>query len=613
MNILVANISILPKPNDNNDVKEINYKVRVPNCNIKEFTAFHTNESVFKCLSQMQDIVSTGGISKIIMLVSTAVMKMVNEKFNCTAFDYYCGKVKEVLGHEPIFNVVYVEKEDKSPRDIHHIIKDVCTIISPDDKVYIDAAGGQRTINQAIQLLTKMLKYKGIENPYSLYANIQNSQGYIEDTSSFDKLVRLTESFNEFMTTGKSNQLRKCFEMNSTHYQYENLINAMCEVSDKIRLGNLGLLEQSLANLRIALDNCESVPTDDVISVVTNEFLPVIKYKFFGESNGDDNTVDYCRLVKWCLDNDLIQQALTLFVEKIPVTLFDRKLMRFNKEGTKKINNTQEGTKKNPLQATDWQTNAFYGEYLSEDKSLIEEAKVYLRHRKITNKNRAFVTEFERQRRLFRESKFDKMNKILYDKILRTKVSDESKISNIVDNDTVVIKALYGLSTKKENSLDSKFTTAAMIASGVRENNGFYSDIDNIRLLQIVYGYLYVKSVRNLANHASSEEQLNEDKKSVLATYGFNAYDYNVKTVTNNINVVLKAIGEQYVDSNDEKTGANSENISHEGNDRNVISSNILVEESTQIYKTESESYGPKIIGKIDIDSIQNKYGKKKR
>jgi hypothetical protein len=57
-----------------------------------------------------------------------------------------------------------------------------------------------------------------------------------------------------------------------------------------------------------------------------------------------------------------------------------------------------------------------------------------------------------------------------------------------------------------------------------------------------MYGYLYVKSVRNTVNHASSGDNLNEEQKKVLSELGYDFTSYDFATVKKNISKALNVI-----------------------------------------------------------------------
>ena len=75
---------------------------------------------------------------------------------------------------------------------------------------------------------------------------------------------------------------------------------------------------------------------DNIESVIVNQFLPIIKQRFWGDSEADN--VDYIKLVQWYLNNDLLQQALTIFTEKIPISIFEKKIVCYNGDVEKEKN-----------------------------------------------------------------------------------------------------------------------------------------------------------------------------------------------------------------------------------------------------------------------------------
>ncbi len=543
MNVLVANISTFARVSEN-----ITYHVNVPGCLISEFEARQTNESVFKCLSHMDDVLSSGGIEKIIMLVSSLVLSKKDDRFDRkSAFEYYRDIVKQELGRMPIMDVIAVENVDGTIKSIHSVIDEVCLRIEPNDTVYIDAAGGQRTINNAIQLLTKLLKYKGIKNPYSLYSNIQGKEGCIENTASFDELLKLTEAFNEFMTTGKSDQLRECFDLPSSFIHFGRLIDSMCEISDRIQIGNLQGLESYLQDLRWSIDDCKERLSDDMASVVTKQFLPVIKHKFFGDIDSTD--IDYCRLVRWCLENGLIQQALTIFVEKLPITLFSRGLIAYEGDLGKYIEEYEEKSKGNPLMSADWQTSTFFVHIMS-SPIVTEGAKSKAREYVECSKNNRKSTDEEINRLLdvvqsFNNSSFVSIKRSVEKNrvqqlIDRECISSYNCLKARLENNYQFVYELLGYKdsvekkSKISDTIGEKFSFVKKVEDGIVKGSNrflFYTD----SMAKIMYAYLYVKSVRNSINHASSKENLNDEQKSILSNYGYDFDSNNLKSIRNNI------------------------------------------------------------------------------
>lgn len=546
MNILITNISAFPY-----NVTEFEYEVRIDNCEVEKIKAKHTNESILKCLTHLGDVKKNGGINKIIALVSQKTLNDRDERFdNCTAFEYFKNVASTSFGYMPGIVEVKIETEGQKDRELHLVIDEICSNISNDDVVYIDAAGGKRTTTNVIQLVTNILEYKGIENPLTLYSDIQNNPKFITDTKAFEQLTDLADAFNEFMTSGKSNILQKCIRESKTSEksleQYDALVTAMCEFSDKIKLGKVDDLESTLMKLKYGIEQCAENKGDNIESVIVNQFLPIIKQKFFGES--EDRRVDYIKLVEWCLENDLLQQALTIFTEKIPISIFEKKIVRCNGDINKvKQEYNDQGN------ASEWESDFLYRklmnttEVLGRDKALISEFCDCLKNKKKSTDKR--INDILREVRGYDMNKVakSKTEEILKEFCMEKGFRSEESMINSIFNNQRIVGQLLGLTPetkqnkdKKADSIADKFAFVEALKNGKVKTKGDFSFSDNCA--DVMYGYLYVKSVRNTVNHASSGDNLNEEQKKVLSELGYDFTSYDFATVKKNISKALNTI-----------------------------------------------------------------------
>lgn len=459
MNILVANLSKLPfPPKDEKEVKEFTYNVHVDGCDKDVITAKYTNECILECVENLGKIKSEG-LDKVIILVSTVVQNTANQYFgNKTAYMYYTNLVGNYNNKKTKIVAVMIEEDGGkdadgktivTERNTAEILQEICSHINKEDNVYIDSAGGKRTIANTIQLLTKMLTYIGVSNPLTLYADIQNNPHSIVDNSEFVRMTDLTDGFHEFMTTGKADQLQKCVgtDMDS---ETSRLIDKICEFSDKIRIGDIDRLDDTILHLKELIEACRSNPISNSIeSVILQQFIPVFDEKLLGEQH---DKVNYPKIITWCLDNMLIQQAFTLFVEKIPVYVLENGLL----------------------------------DYTGNPKSLVAA-------------------------------------KMFYDML------DDCKIK---DSD------LKSKPTKSGNTM--RFWQIKYIREHGLTNDKYKLKVPLSQLEKMLYAYVYVKSIRNQINHASSEEKFTQEQKDFLSGLGFDFSDNTLKTLSHNLSNALK-------------------------------------------------------------------------
>ena len=548
MNILITNISVLPvKENKDGSKSKGNlrkYKVNIGDYDGAEIEAIHTNESILKCVSHIKSVKETGGINKIVALVSNKVKNDCIEAYQSTALDYYCCKVQECFGDIEIVKIsIETDSVDSVPVKEAVILKQICEQISKKDVVYIDSAGGARTTSSLIQLFTKILKYNGIKNPYSLYSDIQNG-AQIYDTTSFQKMTDIADSINEFMTTGKSDQLQKYFSDKSLKQAYSDLLKTMTEFSDKIRLVVVDSLDSSVENLRICIDKCQKVSVDsedEIGTVIINEFLPTIEEKLLGDMQ---EGIDYLKIVKWCIDNGLIQQAITVFNEKIPRYILNK--------GYIKVSDSMRNLCVENKKEYDWEYVSFWN-YLAGCKiehqanPLIEEFKAVLLDGKST-KNSEINKVVKDLKKMPYPIPFNYELNPEYKCLYKLNCKTKNAFYNSICNDPNIIAELIGLDRekrtdekKREDNFNSKFVGIKNIENGIIPE-GFSFSIKKEKIVSILYGYSYIKALRNQINHASAEENLNEEQKNILAKYGYNFDDFSLKTVKANIENAILAL-----------------------------------------------------------------------
>ena len=549
MNILLTNISVLA-PRDR--AKTIDYCIRVSGCDVQSIKAIHTNESILKCFAEMQEIKTNGGLNRIIALVSNRAKEPQPSWDDKSAYDYYRDRVKEqypMITPEIIEIPIENDKDEQLPTS--KILSDICKFIDPYDKVYIDSAGGQRTISNLVQLLSKILNYIGVETPCTLYSDINNTPTIV-DTADFTRMARLADAFNEFMTSGKSDQLKSCF--NNPSQDVETLLDAMCEFSGKVRLGDITGLDNTINKLKTAISDCQQQMDDSIMeNVVLKRFLPVIERKLF--SNGEG--IDYVKIVQWCLDNVLIQQALTVFTEKIPCYLFEQGVFIYKGN----VNEAKEKFQKEriPINPAEWETYAFYTT-LFETKSdnpnekLFNQFKDCLLNGTYASNNRiddaiAVIEKFKRlrfYRRPVSSQTSSPKEVALVDFINKnTFINFEGLCKSLTCNLNPTVKTLLELEDLPElDTLQKKFVAVDLLRKGKTELGDFRIAVDNETMAKAMYAYLYVKAVRNKINHASSEENLDDAQQGVLETFGYNFERYDLDTVKKNIQNALNAIKE---------------------------------------------------------------------
>lgn len=544
MNILVTIVSAFSYRKE-----EKKYKVLLKGCDVSEVFASHTNESIFKTLIEMKEVKNAGGINKVIALVSKKVLTEENDTYGKkTAYSYYESLIKGCSSNT-IIEKIETENRNGSFKEIAEILDELCQHINIDDVVYIDIAGGRRTTSNVIQLLAKLLKYKGVKNPYSLYSDINGPEGVISETSSFVKMTDLLDAFNEFMTTGKSYKLSECMKKssNALNSKIEALLEAMRKFSDKIQIGNIENLDSTVSELEKNIHACERIDNSANIEIVIlKQFLPVIKDKLIG----DNEKISYIKIVKWCLDNRLIQQALTIFVEKIPIYIFEQGIIKAVVDVTKKKDEYQKN--RTGMDPADWEVKVFYTDILHINNDLISELKKclkggeYAKTEKVRNVLRLISQVENKWGKLKSLYKDDNIFKCIDNFILNYEFKNFKKFKNALCNNNELLAKLLDIEIEKNhdenNSIKLKFDAIKEIKNGKGILPPFTLGCSNIEIANIYYGYIYVKTLRNQINHASSNDVLTCEQRNILRDAGYSFEPANILSIQENIEKALQAI-----------------------------------------------------------------------
>ena len=268
---------------------------------------------------------------------------------------------------------------------------------------------------------------------------------------------------------------------------------------------------------------------------------------------------DYYSIVKWCVENGLVQQALTIFTEKIPSYIIGKNYM--------KVSDAVITECKNKKQQYDWEYIAIWNIFLgrekdprTEDALVIEFKNVLLNGKKTNNEKIKSVVSYIRKNIPISiqvndlKGKYECLRKCLINNGNRVKIT-EGFYKSICNSTSTVYTLLdkpcnrKSTSERKEKNLSLRFSKLKDLKREDVSSDYTIADIEKIK--KILFGYIYVKSVRNLTNHASSDAVMNEEQKNYLASYGYSFDDFSLNTVRKNILIALEELNDK---NNEEET-----------------------------------------------------------
>lgn len=522
-------------------------------CAEESIAASQTNEPVLRLLEKHLEEKGEK-IGRIIPILSfRAENKKCDAEPDRTTYEFFRELTSEVVGTDGVLCPVREYEDENTPKETGAVIREICGLITADDDIYIDTSGGTRTSANMLQLLAKILEYKGYRLVGSFYANINYVRPRIETTKDFTELTMLADAVNEFVHTGRSYQFSECFK-DEKHEEIVELIKYMDEFTDRIQLCNISELDDTLTNMRRQIEKVREIQSDETKIVILENLLPVIEDKFF---EGGSDSIDYCRMIKWCIENGLVQQAVTIYIEKMPKYIFDSRILICDEKYYREF---KEKNANNPLkQNTDGVIfyDVFMDSASTADRSDIIALQTAMKE-KFIKKNKDYryddslkdyidtledikkqsagdFREYMSRIRSLPDRYVTKEEKLIVDYCNEKNFSSfDAMINTLCNQNDPVLSDILGKKTEKLDTLDKKIRTAENITMMNCYHEGVtINEKTDINVLQsILFDYIYVKSVRNHINHASDEGNLNEQQKKKLEERDYNVGEFTTRVIS---------------------------------------------------------------------------------
>ena len=210
---------------------------------------------------------------------------------------------------------------------------------NPDVKIVLhaDCTGGPRHAIMMLINIIRLLQYNDVEIGSLYYSNWISSKraGKIEQINDVYRFYNLIAGAEEFVNFGSVKDLQGYFQNRNISAELDDLLLAMGEFADEVKLCRRWRFVDAIDHLRKAIKTFEGKwenvehrldtvieSNDDVRlnDMLMFQLLPQI-HKDYSDLLGEHDSLS---LIKWCLNQGLLQQALTLYTESIPDFLFDR-------------------------------------------------------------------------------------------------------------------------------------------------------------------------------------------------------------------------------------------------------------------------------------------------
>lgn len=443
-------------------------------------------------------------------------------KFVAVAYDF-----------DPARDGVEVVIQDRS----NHIYRQIARSIPQNQfrQLYIDYTGGFRDAGFLLTELSRFLEFVDIPCRQIVYSNYADKK--ILSLQGAYEMFPILSGISSFINTGNAAGLQRAYRLHG-HPLVDALLENMTKFAQAVSvcaMGELDALWENMDRSIQALEQYQPTAETDVTILMLQDFLPKIRKKL--KIKPGSAAPSYLPLIRWCLDNEMLQQAMTLFAEKIPAICFENNLL--TQELLERSERSREKKEQNAHFCTDSYQYALYV-YLFNSLASDPEITEFLRYcralannlatnrrvdravQKLNNMNWSKQTLKSGVRLIeFIMSNFDRAtlrvlhpNTPIYHKCLADYGQDAYAFVDAIRTEYEGVAAHYFVHndysryrTMTQLRNQSLKRCALEVLSGNRTDVAMFTRL-NCRQLKDLLQYCYlVKLLRNQTNHAKEEDQ----------------------------------------------------------------------------------------------------------
>ena len=440
--------------------------------------------------------------------------------------------------------------------------------------LYVDITGGMRTANMVMSAAMQLLRYEGAALKRVVYSDFDRfrptKEGEkqpihpVSNVQPINDMYQLVAGVDAFTKYGSSAALNEYFAdviNNEVGYQpLKKMLFVMDKFSASVLLCQTNLIKKNLAKLMRRLYKFMKEKSSDrpakveLFARMTNELV----HRYSKMLPDMAKEPDEIEIIQWCVDNSLIQQALTLCTEWLPEYLVNHGAVYTEDQSIQHYCQTKSGrdgdavgkkhflmdfcTQKNPeiKKITDWPiTENCYA--IVEGKAPVQDDKGYVQ--KFAQRLRDVIAAIPREMHSLRAGKrannpdlakiMDKIrqsnNKIasndLSKEILlkRLKSWKRKDYTQVFGQEDPPLRYIFAEPDKEKADESAKIRwddrvsrTAVAVSRNMLACGMMCSDVSKEEALEYIRGYTYIRAdLRNKFNHAKGDAALQKVQKDI--------------------------------------------------------------------------------------------------
>ncbi len=200
-----------------------------------------------------------------------------------------------------------------------------------DVTVHVDMTGGLRHANMMLLNVIRLLQYEKIDIGYILYSNYDRSAecNHVDDVGGIFHTLDLIAGAEEFARFGSIKAIKDYFrqqEKDDCSPELRALLAAMDTFAEEIKLCHARQFTEAAKQLKDALQvfhdkhrHWQEQDEQTTRQRLNDKLMLQLEDRLFADYRGlfeaDDDPIG---AIDWCLQHDHLQQAINLYIEKIP-------------------------------------------------------------------------------------------------------------------------------------------------------------------------------------------------------------------------------------------------------------------------------------------------------
>ncbi len=268
-------------------------------------------------------------------------------------FEFWCSRMKRLrpaLAETEFIPILLHYHEDTLIEDIESQVASLTERIKADAGgyaewhacyIYADITGGARYVTMMMTSVMQFLQYDGMRVEKMIYADFKtlSRENRIFDVHGTIDVYKLVAGADAFVSYGISRTIEEYFDYDAESGTsgkpisdaLKGVLRAMHTFSDAIQICQTGNIPPALSALSTAITIFLDVPEEDR-TVDDRMFMQLIDTitEGYGELLGEaeDEAERYVPIIRWCRDKGLLQQAMTLATEWLPVCFVRQGIVR---------------------------------------------------------------------------------------------------------------------------------------------------------------------------------------------------------------------------------------------------------------------------------------------